>query len=342
MQNKINLGIIGKNFGYNVIYKSFSKNKKYKVKAFCFKTKKYEKIKFSKNIKIYSSWKKLILDKKINAIAIATPPKLHKNIIKLAIKNNKHIFCEKPFACSYKEANLICNLIKKKKYLSHMVNYEFGEIDAFNFFKKKIINNIKVNKVYVEWFINIKKRPNNNWKESHSEGGGIIYNYACHSVYYLEFLFGKINSIKVNILKEKKNKTKFLKGTFFFNSGLSVKMDIKVGSIPRKTQPTHQLRILSKKKTYILKTNLNSLSDKFKLITFDNKSNKQENNFFKKEKNKNDFRIKPTFINSNKFAKWILEGESQKPNFFNAKRIHSIIDKMIDSSKKNKKIYIKN
>ena len=32
MQNKINLGIIGKNFGYKVIYKSFLKNKKFSTK----------------------------------------------------------------------------------------------------------------------------------------------------------------------------------------------------------------------------------------------------------------------------------------------------------------------
>ena len=31
MQNKINLGIIGKNFGYHVIYKAFLKNKHYVV-----------------------------------------------------------------------------------------------------------------------------------------------------------------------------------------------------------------------------------------------------------------------------------------------------------------------
>ena len=137
MQNKINIGIIGKNFGYNVIYKSFLKNKRYKIKGFSFKSKKKDKIKISKNIKIYSSWKKLILDKKINAIVIATPPILHKSIIKFAFKNNKHVFCEKPFTCSTKEANFVCNLVKRKKNISHMVNYEFGEIDAFNFFRKK-------------------------------------------------------------------------------------------------------------------------------------------------------------------------------------------------------------
>ena len=46
MQNKINLGIIGKNFGYHVIYKSFLKNKKYKIRGFAFKSKKLIKLKF--------------------------------------------------------------------------------------------------------------------------------------------------------------------------------------------------------------------------------------------------------------------------------------------------------
>jgi len=340
MQNKINLGIIGKNFGYHVIYKSFLKNKKYKIKGFSFNTKKTEQIKIPKSVKLYSSWKELILDKTINAVAVAVPPLLHKSIIKFAIKNNKHIFCEKPFTCSYKEANFICNLIKRKKSLSHMVNYEFAEIDAFHFFKKKIINNIKINRIYLNWFININKRSDTNWKENHSKGGGIIFNYVCHAIYYLEFLFGKIASIQTNVFLRKKSKIKTLEGIVFFDNGLSAQLSVKAGPIKKKFNPVHQLKILSDKKNYILKTNLNSLSDKFKLITFDKNSNKLNKILFKGEKNSDDFRIKPTFENSKKFSTWILKGKTQTPNFFDAQRVHLIISKMMISSKKKKKIYV--
>ena len=340
MKNKINLGIIGKNFGYHVIYKSFLKNKKYKIKGFSFKSKKTKKIKIPKNVKIYSSWKELILDKKINAVVVATPPTLHKSIIKFAIKNNKHVFCEKPFTCSYKEANFICNLIKSRKNISHMVNYEFAEIDAFLFFKKKIINNIKINKIHLNWFIDINKRSSENWKANHSKGGGIIFNYVCHAIYYLEFLFGKIASIQTNIFLRKKSEVKILEGIVFFDNGLSAQLNVKVGSIKKNFNPVHQLKILSDKKTYILETNLNSLSDKFKLITFDKSSNKMDKTSFKSEKNRNDFRIIPTFKNSKKFSTWILKDKIQTPNFFNAQRVHLIINKMIISSKKKKKIYI--
>ena len=200
MKNKIKLGIIGKNFGYNVIYKSFIKNNDYKIVGFSFKSKKFDKIKLPKKIKVYFNWKKLILNKNINAIAIAVPPTLHKNIIEFGIKHNKHIFCEKPFSCSKKEANYVCQLIDKKKNISHMVNYEFVEIDAFRFFKNRILKRkLKINKIDLDWFVNVRRKSKNSWKEDYATGGGIMFNFVCHAIYYLEFLFGKIISTKSKI-----------------------------------------------------------------------------------------------------------------------------------------------
>ena len=337
MKNKINIGIIGKNFGYNVIYKSFLKNKKFRIRGFAFKSKTNKKLKFPSNIKIFYNWRKLILSKNIDAIAIATPPIFHKQIIKYAIKNNKHIFCEKPFTCSFKDADIICNLIKKKGNISHMVNYEFSEINAFNFLKEKIINNIKIDDMHLEWIINIKKRSKTSWKENHSKGGGIMFNYVCHSIYYLEFLFGKINAVKLNIFNEKNSKIKNLKGLIFFKNKLFLKLNVKVGKLPNRLKPTHQLRVKSDKKNYILKSDLNSLANKFQLFKLDKNSKKI---LFRNKNRDNDFRIEPTLKNSKKFSSWILNKKRKKPNFYDATRIHLIIKKIINSSKSKKLVYI--
>ena len=85
---------------------------------------------------------------------------------------------------------------------------------------------------------------------------------------------------------------------------------------------------------------MHSLSDKFKLITSDKNFNKSDKILFTNKKNQNDFRILPTFKNSKKFSTWILKGKMQTPNFFDAQRVHLIINKMMISSKKKKKIYI--
>ena len=113
-----------------------------------------------------------------------------------------------------------------------MVNYEFAEIDAFAFFKKKIINNIKINRIHLNWFININKRSSTSWKENHLKGGGIIFNYICHAIYYLEFLFGKIVSVKTNVAMGKKNKIKTLEGTVFFANEFKYAISDSVCKLP--------------------------------------------------------------------------------------------------------------
>ena len=90
MKKKINVGIIGRNFGYKVIFQSILKIKTMNVYGFSFKQQK-KKINLPKKIKIYRNWKKLISEKKIQAIIISAPPVLHEEMILYAIKKNKHI-----------------------------------------------------------------------------------------------------------------------------------------------------------------------------------------------------------------------------------------------------------
>lgn len=73
-----------------------------------------------------------------------------------------------------------------------MVNYEFLNIDAFNFFRNKIIKKKIIKKVMVDWFIETPKNNRPKWKDEHKQGGGNFFNYISHSLYYLEKLLGKL------------------------------------------------------------------------------------------------------------------------------------------------------
>ena len=212
-----------------------------------------------------------------------------------------------------------------------MVNYEFMEIDAFRFFKNRILKkNFKINKIDLSWFVNTRKRSKSSWKEDYTSGGGIMFNYVCHVIYYLEFLFGKIISTKSNISLDKKND---FNSIVYFESGLSAKLKVKSVLKNDKTKPIHQLKITSDKNIYFLRSKVDHLFNQFELI-------KTDKFLFKNKSNNLDFRIKPTFNNSKKFSSWILKNKKQKPNFFDGQRVHLIIDKMLLSSKKRKKIYI--
>ena len=189
MKKKINVAIIGKNFGYKVIYKIIKNVKSFNLIAFCFRSKPSSDL--NKKILIYKDWRKLLKNKKINAIIITSPPETHFNIINEAIKRNIHIFCEKPVTKSLVQISQTCNSIKNKN-IKHFVNFEFPKIKAFKFFKDKILKKIKINKIIINWSMKIPQQKRSDWKNAHNKGGGIFYNYICHSLYYMENLFGKI------------------------------------------------------------------------------------------------------------------------------------------------------
>ena len=59
---KINVGIIGKNFGYKLIYNVIRRIKEFNTIAFCFKNP--VNFKTINKIKIYTDWKKMLNNKK--------------------------------------------------------------------------------------------------------------------------------------------------------------------------------------------------------------------------------------------------------------------------------------
>jgi predicted dehydrogenase len=314
----INVGIIGKNFGYNVIYRALLKHKKFKVLSFSYKNFR-EKIKLPKKVKIISSWKKQISDKKLDVIFICTPPIYHKDIINFAIKKNKHIFCEKPVTNSYAQIYKILKIIDKKK-ITHYVNYEFQNIEAFNYFKNKILKKILIKNIEINWFIKFFKRKSS-WKDNTSKGGGVYYNYICHALYYIENLFGKISLKKLKVNKEKN----FIKIRFKTdNKNIPLTFSFKLLKESSKIKPMHEIKIKTNKDEYLLRSKIENIYDQFIL---------KKNNIilYKPKLNKDDFRLKPTLKNIDLFYKSILLNKSLGPNFIDAQRIHFIVKKLINS-----------
>lgn len=72
---------------------------------------------FSKTHQIersYGNYIDLVSDNDIDVIYIATPHVFHKEHALLALKHNKHVLCEKPFAINQKEGKELFDFAKKK------------------------------------------------------------------------------------------------------------------------------------------------------------------------------------------------------------------------------------
>jgi len=62
----------------------------------------------------YDSYEALLQDPSIDIVYIATPHTFHKEHTLLALNNNKHVLCEKPFAVNKNEVNEMIQLAKNK------------------------------------------------------------------------------------------------------------------------------------------------------------------------------------------------------------------------------------
>ena len=320
---KIKAGIIGRNFGYKVIFQALKKIRDFKIIGFSVKNKK--KINLPENIKIYKNWKSLVSDKKIDAIFISSPPQTHKKIIEFSLKKNKHIFCDKPVTTSLKDVTKICNLLKKKELID-FVNYEFINIEAFQVFKRKYLTKLKISKVNVNWSIKVPTIGRSFWKNNHKMGGGNFYNYICHVLFYLENFFGKIT---INDSKLKDRNRKFELNTKFIteNKKIKINLNFKTMSKDSKLKPVHKIIFYSNKGKFILFTKINSLYDQFCLF-------KNKKIIFKPKEIDYDFRLKPTYNNLVSFKNSIVNRNNGRPNFENALRIHFLINEIINFKNK--------
>ncbi len=130
------------------------------------------------NLSIPSSYKSAkvedIIDNEIiDAVVICTPPKTHKELVLRSLNNKKHVYVEKPFCLSLKEADEIISTAKDSKkivFVGHLLNYHNGFTALKNEIKNKHIGDvvhIKANRMH---FGAIRKFES------------VIYDLACHDI----------------------------------------------------------------------------------------------------------------------------------------------------------------
>ena len=66
---------------------------------------------------VYSDYKALLDQEELEAVIVATPTKLHYDIVKAALERGIHVFCEKPFSLGVNEGReLVGKLEQMKEY----------------------------------------------------------------------------------------------------------------------------------------------------------------------------------------------------------------------------------
>jgi len=152
----------------------------------------------------YNDYVKMISENELEALFVATPTKLHAEMVIYALEHNIHVFCEKPFSLTIEQGRKMVDLAGDMK-LVNQVGYHNRFIGTFNFLRNLIAIGA-LGQVY--HFLGeahgpvVVKKKEGTWRSDSSEGGGCLFDYASHVINLIEFILGDIKDVSGVMLKK--------------------------------------------------------------------------------------------------------------------------------------------
>ena len=178
------------------------------------------------NVDTYSDYRELIKKSKPDALLVCTPPFLNNEILGVAAEAGIHCFVEKPYTLTYKQASEISQLFEQKS-LVNQVGYVNRFNDVFQSVKELVEEEVLGNifSFRTEMFSRTVTKPETegNWRSTHANGGGAVYEMASHSIDLIQFILGKPDKVfGANLTKvHSKNVEDIVSCSFAYKNGMS-------------------------------------------------------------------------------------------------------------------------
>ena len=148
---------------------------------------------------IETDWKKLVERDDVDIVDISSPQNTHYEIAMAAIKNGKHIFCEKPQAMNYKQSKEMYEAAQKAG-IKHYLNHNYRRCPAV-MLAKQLIDEGKVGRVfhflgeYLQSWIVDPNFPLTWHLRKETAAYGPHGDLGSHMIDLARFLVGEINGI---------------------------------------------------------------------------------------------------------------------------------------------------
>jgi scyllo-inositol 2-dehydrogenase (NADP+) len=144
------------------------------------------------DLKCYSDYDKLLRDEQLDAVIIATPSKLHADMAQKALDKGLHVFCEKPFVLDVADGERLAALAESRKLVTQ-VGYHYRFVGAFQEAARVVKSGAlgAIHHVRAEAYGPVVLREKGGtWRSAKNEGGGALYDYACHAIDAVNFIAG--------------------------------------------------------------------------------------------------------------------------------------------------------
>lgn len=153
-------------------------------------------------LKIYTDFSRMLREEKLDCVFVATPSKYHAEIVTAALESNLHVFCEKPLALEPQTGYRLADLAERNARVNQ-VGYHYRFVASFNEARRlldlKLLGNLHHVRVEAYGPV-VLRRKGVSWRSHVGEGGGSLYDYACHAIDVTNYLVGRPVAVSGTVL----------------------------------------------------------------------------------------------------------------------------------------------
>lgn len=139
-----------------------------------------------------------LLNVPLDCVSLCLPPYLVAEACTKALNRGIDVLCEKPLGTTLKESQGLLELAKGR---TTGIDFQFAELVAFQKFHRAIREMGKTSNIEVIWKVQSYAHKNRlwSWKTNALAGGGVMSLLGSHTLFLLEWLFGKVVKITEKI-----------------------------------------------------------------------------------------------------------------------------------------------
>ncbi len=158
--------------------------------------------KFSKAA-VYNDFRNMLSEARPDFAIIATPTKLHYPMVKFALEQGIHVFCEKPFMLNTREGDELVEMALAKRVVNQ-VGFHNQFIGTFRELKRLLSYGIIGDLVHFTgeaYGPVVTREKGGTWRSKPEEGGGCLFDYASHVINLIQEVIDKPVRVRGTLLK---------------------------------------------------------------------------------------------------------------------------------------------
>lgn len=154
--------------------------------------------------KASGDWRALIEDPAVDIVSITTPNRFHPEMAIAALEAGKHVWCEKPMAPSFADAEAMFAAARRSGKVAAL-GYNYIQSPAIRHIRTLLDEGVigDVNHLRVEMDEDFMADPETpfNWKHEAASGYGALDDFAVHPLSLVKALFGRVASVMCDMAK---------------------------------------------------------------------------------------------------------------------------------------------